>query len=165
MDRCDKCGHFGHLTKHCWKKQARQKRKWEGNVMNEHIRLPKKVKQEEMNNMIEECLAVMEEESEKYIVIGETEHEEELITFSTEERGNNEHYSLNGNNIDPPPLPSDWLVDSSTTSHIANQRDWLKDYLPTPDLMVVGVGNAAMAIKGKGSVVLCTECDSCKYNL
>ena len=135
MDKCDECGRFGHLTKHCWNKQMHQKRKGEGNATNRSNRPPKRTKQEETNSTIEECLAVMEEESEKDIVIGETD--EELIVFSTEERGNNNHYSLNGNGINVPLLPSDWLADSATKSHVTNQQEWLEDYLPTPDLTVI----------------------------
>jgi hypothetical protein len=172
MDKCDECGRFGHLAKHCWNKQMWQKRKNENsnNNANKSMRPPKKARQEETHATIEECIAAMDRESQQDIVIGEAE-DEELIVFSAIGGDEDlyadydEYNSFDGNDINITLLSSDWLADSATTSHITNQRDLLTEYKPTPNLKVAGVGNVSAAVQGKGAVILHTEFKGCKYNL
>src|ERR1700761_3128717 len=104
----------------------------------------------------------MEEESEKDIVISEAD-DEELIVFAIEENvslsGNNNKYgSPDGNNNDVTLSLHDWLADSATTAHITNQRDCFVEYQTTPELTVAGVGNVTTTVKGKGVIILSTEC-------
>jgi transposase InsO family protein len=172
MDKCDECGHFGHLTKHCWNKQAHQKRKKKnGSSPNKSTKPFKRAKREETHATIEECLAAMDKESVGDIVIGEVDKEEELIVFAAVEgdtsfyENSDEYNSYDENDIDVSLSSSDWLADSTTMSHITNQRNLLEEYKPMPNLRVAGVGNVSMAVKGKGTVILHTEFQGRKYSL
>ena len=160
MDKCDECGRFGHLGKNCWsKKNKKRKNNYAGPSQ---AKVLKKQKQVEMNSAVEECIVAMEKESANEIIIGEAD--EELIVFSAV--GDEDKYGLvDVNEINVSLLQSDWLADSATTSHITNERDLLIEYTPTPNLTVVGVGGNNTAVKGRGTVVLHTECGDRRYKL
>ena len=118
---------------------------------------------------IEECLMAMEEESQNDIVIGEAD-DKELTVFAVQEdmtaSSNADKYNLSmGNDMDVTLSLCDWLADSATALHITNQRNWLGEYVTTPNLTVAGVGNATTAVKGKGIIILTTECEGHRHNL
>src|SRR6202453_3692744 len=156
QDKCDECGRFGHLAKHCWNKKEGKKRA-NGDVNKEK---PNKRKKQEQTH------ATIEEEDDELITFGV---EEKGIVFDPSKEGQysgfDEYDPEDPSGIDLCLLWYDWLADSATTSHITNQRGAYKEYTPINGTTVTGVGSVSTAVEGRGTVELDTECDGRKYTL
>jgi transposase InsO family protein len=59
----------------------------------------------------------------------------------------------------------EWLADSATTSHVANQRETFTTYRPQSSASVAGVGGTMVVVEGRGTVELESECGGTKYIL
>jgi transposase InsO family protein len=54
---------------------------------------------------------------------------------------------------------TDWIIDSGTSSHLCLDRAVFITYVPTPNTKVYGIGNHALDVKGKGTVILSVKVD------
>jgi hypothetical protein len=164
-DKCNECGRFGHLTKHCWKKNGAKALKQKQKVTTNQNKPYKRAKTEQMHAVIEE-VKDDEDKEEEVIVFGA---EVNSIQFDVSEEGQYsgfDEYDPNGpNEIDECILWYDWLADSTTTSHITNQRDILINYKPAHSTNIAGVGNINTAAIGRGTVELDTEYEGQRYIL
>ncbi|KAN0139083.1 hypothetical protein V8E53_003085 [Lactarius tabidus] len=73
-DKCNECGHFGHLTKHCWNKNGAKVPKRKQKVTTNQNKPYKRAKTEQTHAVIEE-------------VKDDEDKEEEVIVFGAEVNG------------------------------------------------------------------------------
>ena len=177
QNKCPTCNHFGHLPKDCWFKDKPRKRKGEqsGN------RSAKKAKNESVNEAKSEekttdtqnppkklmAFNVVEDEVPTTATIEEIREEEVEVAVEWEE---NENITLGDNamyyaNVNPDIQMCDWLADSATTSHVANDRKVFRTYEESPNTFVTGVGGLRTEIKGRGTVDLLSNYKGQEYVL
>jgi transposase InsO family protein len=140
QQKCDKCGWFGTEDHDCQKriqKRKADKEKW---------RVAKKVRKEQVNQVMED----------------------EAIVFTAEEQAGacnfDTYNSLDIEGNDERLLFYDWLADSATTSHVTNMREAFTSFqsLVKP---VSGVGNAKAQAEGKGTVKIQTKVNGKQFLL
>ena len=180
--KCPTCQKFGHLPKNCWFKDKPQKRKGEQRTN----RPGKKAKTESVNeakaeekknttqnapkktltfNVVEDAepssagpsSAKIEEVEEEVEVAVQWEDSENMIL--------SDDAMYNYANVNPDIQMYDWLADSATTSHVANNRKIFTTYEETPNAFVTGVGGLRTVIKGRGTIDLESEYGGQQYVL
>jgi hypothetical protein len=91
------------------------------------------------------------------------------ILFDESEEGQMFNFEeLDVNNSDeynPRLIYYDWLGDSASTSHVANQRDAFKTFQLLADTIVSGVGDKKTKAKGRGTIVSKSSYKGRKYTL
>jgi formamidopyrimidine-DNA glycosylase len=163
--KCGICEQFGYKTKDYYLRKAKDLKKKEELREDKSDRKGKwsmkKQRREEMNQEQESGV----ETDEEHVVF--SLNEPSKFTFDALEEG---QFLINQMliilvNIIPPPIYYDWLADSATTSHVANQHEAFTKFYLLTGTTVSGVGNVKAKAEGQGTVELILICNGHKYIL
>ena len=161
--KCPTCDKFGHAPKDCWFKDQPRKRKNDEDTAHP----AKRPRNETVNVAVEEqkapapqkpiTFAAIEEVVENSAMTDRVDDGENEVAIVCDE---NEDISLGGYGMyeyagmNPEIQMCDWIADSATTAHVANNRALFTEYVETPNASVTGVGGIRTNIQGKGTVIL-----------
>src|ERR1700723_727269 len=160
QNKCYNCGHEGHMARDCKRKNGNWKGKNKAKGYREREKWKGKAKQKKMAD--ETNLA----DEEITFVIEENLEEGGLVSNIDDEEHNFDSYqACNYKENDERLIYYDWVVDNTTSFHIASERDSFDTYTKIQESTVAGMGGKKAAAIGRGTVTLIFNCSGVNWTL